>query len=390
MANNYANTDTATGLTQALVRIRSENPTGNEQACADFVEGWLRRLEGVEVTVDEVAPGRPNVIARLPGGDEPALAYIAHMDTVPAGEGWTVDPFGGIIREGRLYGRGASDMKGGLAAVMIALRDVAAAKIKPRRDLLVCATVDEEGAGMIGAVRLEKQGLVDASSLLVATEPTGLTLVVAQKGVMWYRVQTRGKMAHAGNPQLGADANHGLALALAELKRRFAALPYDHPQLGRPALTIGQMGGGAKTNVVPDHAWAEVDTRLVPPMTTAEAEEMIREVVEREAAKVPGVSGTVGVVTIDRPPVEARQDSPVVLAFGEAFRQVTGQDVRQAGFPAYTDAAIIAAMTSNPNAVLFGPGHLEQAHTIDEYTPVDEVETAARVLTRTAMLLLAS
>ncbi|MDA8218149.1 MAG: M20 family metallopeptidase [Dehalococcoidales bacterium] len=387
MAGDFAAADTALGLTQALVRIPSENPIGKEAECARFVAEWFRRL-GVTVTVDELAPGRPNVIARLPGGSEPPLVYLAHLDTVPAGQGWSVDPFGGIVHDGRLYGRGAADMKSGVAAAMMAMKQIAESGIVPKRDFLVCATVDEEGASMLGAVDLVKRGLVGADALIVASEPTSLDLVVAQKGVMWYRLETWGKMAHAGTPHIGADALYGLAKAIVAIKEAFAALPYDHPILGRATVTVGQAAGGVKTNVVPDQAWAEIDTRLVPPLMPAAAESMIREVVEAAASSVPGVQGAVSVVTIDRPPVEASADSPLLPAFAEAFKEATAKEIRQSGFPAYTDAAIIAAMTGNPNCVLFGPGHLEQAHTVDEFVPVEEIEVAAAVLGRTAAILL--
>lgn len=384
-----ANPDNATALCQALLRLGSENPTGTEEEIASFIAAWFERL-GVEVSVDEVAPHRPNVVARLRGRGGPALAYVAHMDTVPAGAGWTEDPFGGVLKDGKIYGRGAADMKSGLAGVMLAMKQVVESGVQPTRDFIVCATVDEEGAKMLGAVRLVEKGLVDRNTFVVATEPTSLRLVSAHKGVMWYRIETRGKMCHAGTPYIGADANHGLAAAIMAVKERFAQLPHDHPQLGRAYLTVGQMAGGAKTNVVPDYAWAEVDTRLVPPMTTAETERMLRQTVEEAAASVPGVSATLSVVTIDRPPVEARPDSPVLAAFSEAFRRVTGRDVERAGFPAYTDAAIISAMTGNEHCILFGPGHMEQAHTADEYVLVDEVETAARVLGQAALIMLSS
>lgn len=389
MTEGSLDSDTPVSLTQSLVRIRSANPSETEAECARFVADWFRQL-GVDVEVDEAAPGRPNVVARVPGGDGPALAYLAHMDTVPAGEGWSVDPFAGEVRDGRLYGRGAADMKSGLAASMFALKRVVESGIALKRPFLVCATVDEEGAHMYGAVRLVERGLLDKDTLLVAPEPTGLDLVVAQKGVMWYRAETWGRMSHAGTPHIGADANHGLALALAALKQRFAELPHDHPLLGRTSVTIGQMRGGTKTNVVPDYAWAEIDTRLVPPLTTQEATRLVSAVVEDAAAMVPGVRGSAAVVTIDRPPVETDPRSPLLGAFEQAFREVTRRAIVRGGFPAYTDAAIAAAMTGNGNCVLFGPGHLTQAHTADEFVPVEEIDVATAVLGRAAELLLTS
>ncbi len=377
-------TCSATELTQALVRIASENPNGNEEQIALFIRNWLQSF-GVEVIWDEIAPQRCNVVARLRGSsDLPALAYLGHMDTVPAGAGWTQDPFGGEIIDGKLYGRGACDMKSGLAAIMIAFREVVKSVPAPKRDFLMCATIDEEGPTMMGAVRLIENGLVDANSLVVATEPTANQLITAGKGVMWYRLEAQGKMAHAGNPYVGADANHALALALAACKDTFAALTHDHAILGKAFLTIGQMSGGAKTNVVPDLACAEIDTRLVPPMTTAETETMLRQAATAAAAAVKGASLSLTPATIDRPPVEADHDSPVVQAFVRALEEVTGSTPAYGGFAAYTDAGIIAAQTGNRHCILYGPGHLEQAHTADEYVLVDEIEEAARVLTRAA------
>ena len=196
MTNLYSE---AVELTRELVRLPSENPPATEQRVGEFVAQWLRRVPGVEVEVFEVQPGRSNVVGRLRSGSSaPAVAILAHMDTVPVGDGWSKDPFGGEIEHGRLYGRGSCDMKAGLACAMVALKRAAAQKSSPRRDILVCATVDEEGSHMLGGMDLIRHGIVDKDSFVVATEPTGLEIIIAHKGLVWLEVEAIGKLAHAG------------------------------------------------------------------------------------------------------------------------------------------------------------------------------------------------
>ncbi|HEY8475386.1 MAG TPA: M20 family metallopeptidase [Chloroflexota bacterium] len=370
----------ALDLARSLVRIPSENPVGSERACAEFVAGWLEQ-HGVSPCLDEVQPGRPNVVARVGEGPEPPLVFVAHLDTVPAGEGWSVDPFSAEVRDGRLYGRGAADMKGGVAAALVAFRE-AATVASGRRPVVFLGTVDEEGPHMLGITRLIEQGHVRRDSLVVCTEPTDLRLILAHKGAMWYRIRARGRMSHAGNPHLGVDANHGLVATLLAVKEAIGDLPHEHPLLGRPSVTIGYMAGGFKTNVVPDQAVAEVDVRLVPPMAGGDAEAILAAACRKGEEVVRGVRLEWERMSRDRPPVEADPSSPVAEGLRRAFRVVTGRPVVEAGYPAYTDAAMVAAALGNDQWVLFGPGHLDQAHTVDEWAEAEQIGTAAEVLVR--------
>ncbi|MBI4280188.1 MAG: ArgE/DapE family deacylase [Armatimonadetes bacterium] len=381
--------DEVVDLTAALVRIPSENPTGTEEACARFVADWLGRLD-VEVMVEEVAPGRPNVIGRLRGrGGAPPLAYVAHMDTVPAGEGWTVDPFGGAVKDGRMYGRGTTDMKGGLAAAMVAFKAALAAHPRAARDFLLCATMDEEGPHMMGATALAQREYLPVDALVLAPEPSALQLIVAHKGVMWYKVAARGRAAHAGAPQVGADAIHGMAEFVARVKRRFDGLPGGHPLLGGSTVTIGRVAGGIKTNVVPEFCTAEVDCRLAPPVGVPDVEALLQEAAREAAQAVPGVTFAVEQFSAYRPAVEAAAGSPLGTALAEAHREVTGTRVERTGISGYTDAAILAVIQHNPHCFVYGPGFFQQAHTVDEFVPVEHLRTAAHVLTRAAEMLLA-
>ncbi|HHY61202.1 MAG TPA: M20 family metallopeptidase [Clostridia bacterium] len=375
-------------LTGELVRIPSENPTGTEKEIGEYVFQWLARA-GLETWKEPVAGERFNVIARLPGTskDAPALAWLAHLDTVPAGEGWTRDPFGAEIVDGRLYGRGSADMKGGLAAAMVALKQLASEGFRPVGDLLLIATVDEEGPDMIGAMDVYKKGMVRRDSYLVAVEPSDLKILAGHKGPLWYRLEVKGKMAHAGMPWHGVDAIHGMSACLLRLKELVQSLPYDDELLGPATVNIGRIQGGVKTNIVPAFCYAEVDLRATYPMTVEEADALIARALQEGVAQVPGATAGWQRLGLKRPPQKIPAGSPLLQSFQSAAQAVLGR-AETAGFPAYTDAAIIASLVGSPHCLTFGPGNLSQAHAVDEYVEVEQLPLAARVLAQAARLLL--
>ena len=371
----------AVELTQSLVRIPSENPNGTEAAIAAFVREWLAELPGVEVRLSEAAPARPNVIARLPGSsDKPPLALVAHMDTVPFGNGWQHNSTGGDIVDGKLYGRGSCDMKSGLAVAMTALAHAARSGRTPHRTLMVCATVDEEGPLMQGVNSLVDNKVLDADTLVIATEPSDLKVVVAHKGLVWIEVEVHGKLAHAGNPQVGVDAIRAASEFVVEMKRAVDALPHVHPLLGRTEVTFSAFNGGIKTNVVPDHARLELDIRVPPPMTIEDAHTLVADACGTAAARVSGARFEFRQFNNNRPPVEADAAGAFARALLDSISEVNGSLAATAVFPAYTDASVVQARTGNPNCLVFGPGRLAQAHIIDEFVPVEHVERAALAL----------
>lgn len=375
-------------LTRELVRIPSENPNGAETEVGEYVFTWLSNA-GIEVWKEPVAGERFNVIARLKGdtNSSPPLVWLAHMDTVPAGEGWTKDPFGGEIIDGRLYGRGSADMKGGLAAAMVALKQLASQGFKPKGDLLLIAGVDEEGPDMLGAMDVYNKGLVAGDSYLVAVEPSDLKILAAHKGPLWYRLAVCGKMAHAGTPQQGIDAIHGMSACLMRLKELVRELPYDDELLGPATVNIGKIHGGVKTNMVPDACYAEVDLRATYPMTVDEADAVIERALAEGVALVPGATASWQRLGLKRPPQKMPADSPLLRAFVASAREVLGK-AEIAGFPAYTDAAILASLVGSPHCLTFGPGNLSQAHAIDEFVPIDQLEPAVKILIQGAANLL--
>lgn len=368
-------------LTRDLVRIPSENPPTTESGVGEFVHSWYATVPGITVERHEVQPGRANVVARLSSGTSaPAFVMLAHMDTVPVGDGWTHDPFGGDIVDGRLYGRGASDMKSGLAVAMSVLAASARSDRKPRRDIVVCATVDEEGSHMLGGNDLITRGVVNRDSLVIATEPTDLQVIVAHKGLVWMEIQVTGKLAHAGNPQVGVDAIRAAAEFVTRFHRAIAQLHHHHEMLGKPTVTFSHTSGGIKTNVVPEHARLELDIRLPPPMSIAEVHSLVHRCAREVEAEIPGCSLAYKQFNNERPPVEADWSSDIVLAMTDAVTAVIGRADSVAGFPAYTDASVVQARTGNRSALVFGPGRLAQAHTVDEYVPVDHIETAQAII----------
>lgn len=375
-------------LTRELVRIPSENPNGTEAEVGEYVFTWLSKA-GIEVWKEPVVDNRFNVIARIKGdtNSSPPLVWLAHMDTVPAGEGWTKDPFGGEIVDGRLYGRGSADMKGGLACGMVALKRLVSQGFRPKGDLLLIASVDEEGPDMLGAMDAYQKGLVTSDSYLLAIEPSDLKILAAHKGPLWYRLAVHGKMAHAGMPHQGIDAIHGMSACLMKLKELVRQLPYDDELLGPATVNVGKIHGGVKTNIVPDACYAEVDLRATYPMTVDEADAVIERALTEGVALVPGATASWQRLGLKRPPQKIPGDSPLLRAFTASAREVLGQ-AEIAGFPAYTDAAIIASLVGSPHCLTFGPGDLSQAHAVDEFVPVEQLEPAVQILVQGAVNLL--
>ena len=371
-------------LTQALVRIPSENPTTTEQGVSDYVAEWFRSVGDIEVKRYEVQPGRVNVVGRVRSDTSaPPLAILAHMDTVPIGTGWSRDPFGGELADGRLYGRGACDMKAGLAVAMSVLREASRDTSKLKRDFLVCATVDEEGTQMLGGADLIDQGVLDEKSLVIATEPTDLNVVTAHKGLVWMEVIVEGRLAHAGHAHLGVDAVRAGAEFITLMQRRVAALPYRHDLLGPPTVTFSGIQGGIKTNVVPNHARLELDIRLTPPMTTEQVHKLAQECAREAESVVPGARFTLRQFSSVRPAVQAQEGTALLDALQSAAGAVLEAKAMPAGSVAYTDAAVLQARTGNPTSLVFGPGSMTRAHTVDEFVPLDEIVKAEAVLSRT-------
>ena len=394
-----SNEDAAWKLARELVQIDSSDPGAYEGEIERYVRAWLRqRIENLpeslasRVSIDEleVLPGRTELMVTIPGTtDEPRLVFICHIDTVTLGDGWDddIDPLSGLIRDDRLYGRGACDMKSGLASAMVAfeatLEKMERTGELPRRGLSLICSVDEEDF-MRGVEAAIKQGWVGASEWVVDTEPTDSQIQVAHKGRTWFELTMQGVTAHASQPWKGADAIAAMAVAINHIRREIGSQP-THDELGRSTVTFGQIEGGYRPYVVPDSCKVWIDMRLVPPCDTQAATKIVQDAITAAENEVEGCHGSF-VITGDRPAVERDPASPLLadrLAPCSAnVADVTGTSAEVGIFTGYTDTAVIAGTCQNHNCMSYGPGSLALAHKPNEYVPHEDVRRAQAVLTR--------
>jgi len=330
-----------------------------------------------------VAPGRPNVVAVVEGGGGPGrtLAFEGHTDVVTEGDPdrWSVDPYGGEIRDGRLYGRGSADMKSGVAAMLHGVRALQLAGPFPGR-VLVCALVDEEGL-MLGAKHFAGTDLARGVDGAIICEPEEGEICTSAKGAVRIRVDLLGVMAHGAMPQHGRNplpAAGRLLVALAELQDELQKAHPTHEHLGEVYVTptVSRAGSLDQINVIPARATVAVDVRSIPGVDHAVLVERVRELAA--AAGAPdGVPSELSVVD-DRPCVEIATDHPLVTALAAAHEQVLGEPARYGGVPGATDGTILTRDAGIPT-VVYGPGGKWIAHRADEFVEVDDIVRCAHV-----------
>lgn len=354
-------------LAQDLVRIPSVNPDGDpgtdrtgEEACAVYLRDYLAAL-GADARLDEVMPGRPNVVARVSpaGSGKPRLLFAPHTDTVSVA-GMTVDPFGGELRDGKLFGRGATDTKGPMASMLWALYECRDILPSLSHEIWFAGLMGEE-AGQDGAKALAKKETFD---FVVVGEPTDFDVVFRHKVDVTARIVATGRSAHSSCPERGENAITKLAAGLLSLQESLTDYfrKIDDPVLGHPTFSIGTIRGGTKFNIVPDHAEAVVDLRLLPSQWKDRRAE---EVFEAMRAACPGlrVERIAGSQALDTDP-----SHPLV-------GKLSGVGGKPAGAAWFCDAAIFCSR--GMPAVAVGPGSIAQAHTEDEFIEVSALERGA-------------
>jgi acetylornithine deacetylase len=371
-----------TDLLRELVAIDSVNPAlvpgaRGEAAASEFLQGFLC-AQGISAELQEAAPGRPNVIAicgpdgitEHGGVKKAALALIAHIDTVGAGN--MEDPFTPRERDGRLYGRGALDIKSGVAAMCAAA--IAAARGAPlTKPLLIAAVVDEE-CNSIGTEALLREFSASAAIVL---EPTDLKLCIAHKGYAWFEVITHGRAAHGSLPAEGRDAIRmmGCVLNLLDALDRKLAAGEPHPLLGHGSLHASLIRGGQELSSYPAECRLEIERRTLPGESAAEAEADLRGLLEGLRVRDPEFRATARGLAF-RPPYEIAADADLVQRVSAAIRAVTGS-AELTGMAAWTDTALLS--TVGIPGVVFGPRG-RGLHGADEYVELDSVAACAEVL----------
>jgi succinyl-diaminopimelate desuccinylase len=365
-------------LAAALVQIDTANPPGAELPAAERMAEYLEAA-GLEVDLRPFGEGRANLVARLPGrGERPGLLFSGHLDTVPVADpaGWTVPPWGGLVRDARLYGRGSLDMKGAVAAMAVALRRLRATGLVPAGDLVLALTAGEE-TDSIGARMLCDAGLLGDVGMAIIGEPTNLDVGIAHRGALWVRIDAEGASAHGSQPGAGVNAIRQLLDWLDPISsiEALIAAPTD-PVLGLGSVSLNIIGGGRSANVIPGQAQAVLDFRTVPGQSHGE----ILDALQRRGAPIRLT------VLRDSAPITASRDHPLVQATVQAVDEVTGGRSTR-GLPYMTDGSIFVEALGIP-AVVVGPGTEAHAHTDDESVEIRALGQAASIYESVAIRLM--
>ena len=364
-----------------LVRINSINPVlvpgaPGEAEIAAFAAGWLRNA-GLEAELLESEPSRPSVLGRLRGaGGGRSLLLNAHMDTVGVEE--MPEPFSGAVRDGRLFGRGSYDMKGSLAACLVAAKSLAKSKDRLRGDLLVAAVADEE-YGSLGTVELVNRISADAA---IVTEPTSLQICRAHKGYAWIEVVVEGRAAHGSRFEEGIDANLRMGrflTALQGLERDLVRRP-PHPLVGPPSLHAALLLGGSGLSTYAARSTVKIERRTIPGENDASVMAEIEALLAGLRADDPTFRAEARMF-FTREPFEVAADSAIVRALDGAASRVLGHSPAQVGDTPWMDSALLAG--AGIETVVFGP-HGAGAHAKEEWVDIDSVVRTAEVLAETA------
>ncbi|GAA3033983.1 M20 family metallopeptidase [Gordonia defluvii] len=378
--------DPIVALTTSLIAERSENPGATEATTVAVLADACRNA-GLAVDVVDAAPGRPNLVATLPGPSTPgpALLFLGHSDVVPAGTGWSQDPFGARVSGGRLTGRGAADMKGGLAAIVAAMGVLARAGLGGRVEF-VC-TADEEAGGLGARAYVARRARAGNVLGCIVAEPTRLRAVHAGRGTANVAITVTGKAAHSGRPGDGcsAIAVAGRILAvIADDGERLARRP--HPELGAATWNVGTIAGGQGINVVAADCRLGVDRRLLPDEEIAVVAAGLR--AQIAALGLPAEAAVIVAVDSETPAFATAADDPLTVGVGEALASL-GLDPAPRVWSAACDAGFLHRDLGIRSIVL-GPGDInDQAHQADESVAVDDLLTAAKLYTLIAHRLLA-
>jgi len=372
--------DAVIGLTQTLVRIESINPPADYGEISPYIERWLADLPNVEVRAVEPQPGKRNVVARIRGkGGGPAVMVSNHMDVVPAGvtTEWDRPPFAAEIADGRIWGRGSTDMKGATAAQLNAFKTVAEFA-QPEGDVILACTVDDETAGEWGMKYLVEHGFAKLGwpmpEFHVLGEPTCLDVVCAFKGRLWIEVAIRGRAAHGGNPERGVNAIEQMI----RLSGAFKSLMNGrHPLVGPDTFNLGVIEGGKQVNMVPEFCKARVDLRFGPGRSTDELLDEIQETAKRVSTTEPRFSIENLTIFERREAVEVDPAHASVQRLMACAESLTGKRPQIHGTLASGD--LYHSLRAGIPGIYWGPGNMALAHTTNEYVEIAEVVTAARV-----------
>lgn len=365
-------------LLRSMIKTNTVNPPGNEKELAVKLAA-LMNSEGIEAETVEVLPGRDNLIVRMAGENHgKLLAATGHLDTVPPGGiPWEHDPFAADVVDGKLYGRGTSDMKSGDAAFLYAMIKLKREGIVPKQDVIFIGTVSEENGSLGAKAFVEAGGMKNVDALLVC-EPSSNELDIAHKGAVWVKVKFYGKTAHGSMPDLGVNAVSRAAKFIAAIDAQsFDVKPDDI--LDMPSCSVNICQGGVATNVVPDYCEVNIDFRTIPGQTAEDIKAYLNEALDSAAKDDKDFKAEIEILS-DLAAVRCPEGASIL----DALDKAAGRKHIRRGVRFYTDASTLVRDYPEKQVVIYGPGISEMAHQPNEYCEVEQferfVETYANLL----------
>ncbi len=377
-------------ILQQLIRIPSPNPPGDCRAIAEFCDAFLRDAGFV---TSLVAPDDRawSVVGVLGTGESPSLLYHAHIDTVPLGQNaiWSIDPFLGVVADGRVYGLGSVDDKAPLAAMLQAAAALGAQGTKLKGRLVVVCAADEEVGGRLGTKWLVDNGHVPACDFVVIGEQTHNRVAITHKGVLRAAFHVKGRTSHATDPWRGRNAINGMARLILDLEcyQTEVLERRPHPLLGPPSINVGVITGGVSANVVADACTIRIDRRMVPTEDPQTVIAELREIVAQRQAADPDRTYQVDEFLVSNW-FQSDGGGTWVQRFLQLCAEETGALAEPVGYLPGSDAKHLFEIARG-GIVVFGPGTYEVAHSTDEYVDIKELETTSRILKRFANEFLA-
>ncbi len=363
-------------LTQELVRIPSPNPPGLEAEVSDFLASKMKAI-GFKVQSHEVSPGRPNVVGHMTfGSGGKRLMFNGHLDVVPPGDRslWDGDPYSGILKEGRIYGRGTSDMKGGIASIMVAAKALADSSSDLQGDLIFSGVVDEESNGS-GSKRIAEDGY--KADMVVIGEPTDKKICIAHKGNMWLEITTQGIAEHSSQVRVGKSANavYRMTKIVSLIEEMLPDLQEIQDDLvGNPTITVGLIEGGTKPNIVPDACRIVVDRRLLP---AEDPKRVLEDLKARILAAIMPEFDAAFKILIAREGAQISIDEEIVKIASKSIKEALKISPEIGGLGATTDMSFF--VRAGIPTIIYGPGSIKQAHVANEFIDVHELTSAAKV-----------
>lgn len=373
----------AVPLLQRVLRANTVNPPGNELEVALILRDFFER-HGVEAEVDEFLPGRANLIARLPGNDagNGSLILCGHMDVVPVGgSAWDMEPFAAERCDGKIYGRGASDMKSGLVAMAVAVANLKQSDTATG-DIMFVATAGEE-VDCCGASRMVERGMLEDAEAAVIAEPTRGDVVLAHKGALWVEIATHGKTAHGSMPKEGVNAIERMYRVLGWLLEEFEFAVDPDPVLGEPTLNVSVINGGVKVNVVPDECRLQVDIRTVPAQDHGEILDVIERRLDSFRQSLNDFDCEVTILS-ERLPVNTSTEERLARVAEDVRRETYGAPSSRIAAPYYTDASVLVEARPDLPVVVCGPGDDRLAHQPNEWVSTEAFDESIAFYERLA------